>query len=438
MGHSHGHSHAQIQVPARVQRRLALSVAPFVLATIVGLALLWPEGGSGVDPGGFNTDETRATVVEIEEEVCPDIPGQEGFNCSNVTVRLDEGEASGDTFELQYTSAPRVRTIQVGDQVLVGKAQPQERQAEGAPAPAVVTPEYFFVDFDRRIPLLALSILFSVVVIALSRWRGLAALAGVAVSLLVLVRFVLPAILEGQDPLIVAMVGGATIMFVALYLAHGLNAATTTAVLGTLISLLLTGLLGLFFVDLSTFTGAGSEEAFFLQINQQQVNLQGVLLASIIIGTLGVLDDVTVTQASAVWELHRANPGYGIRNLYQAGIRIGRDHIASTVNTLVLAYAGASLPLLIIFSVSNRDLAHVLNSEIVAEEIVRTFVGSVGLVAAVPLTTGLAALVVSAASRKDDPPPAEPEGHSERSDPEAGDMSEEFRVSRHEREWRES
>lgn len=203
-------------------------------------------------------------------------------------------------------------------------------------------------------------------------------------------------------------------------------------------SLLLTGLLGLFFVDLSIFTGAGSEEAFFLQINQQQVNLQGLLLASIIIGTLGVLDDVTVTQASAVWELHRANPGYGIRNLYRAGIRIGRDHIASTVNTLVLAYAGASLPLLIIFSVSNRDLAHVLNSEIVAEEIVRTFVGSIGLVAAVPLTTGLAALVVSAASRKDEPNLGSPENHSDGSRPEAAELSEEFRVSKHEKEWRDS
>jgi uncharacterized membrane protein len=269
-------------------------------------------------------------------------------------------------------------------------------------------PPYFFVDFDRRVPLTILAVVFAVVVIALSRWRGFAALGGLAVSLLILIKFVLPAILAGSDPLSVALVGGATIMFLALYLAHGLNAATTTAVLGTLASLLLTGALALLFVNISIFTGAGSEEASFLQISQQQVNLQGLLLASIIIGTLGVLDDVTITQASAVWELHRVNPGLGARGLYRSGIRIGRDHIASTVNTLVLAYAGASLPLFILFSVSNRGLDQVLNIEIVAEEIVRTLVGSIGLVASVPITTGLAALVVTSASRpertRSDPP----------------------------------
>lgn len=237
--------------------------------------------------------------------------------------------------------------------------------------------------------------------------------------MLVLIKFVIPAILEGSDPLLVAIVGGSVIMFLALYLAHGLNAATTTAVLGTLASLLLTGLLAVFFVNISIFTGAGSEEAVFLQISQSQVNLQGLLLASIIIGTLGVLDDVTVTQASAVWELQKANPEYGIGNLYRAAIRIGRDHIASTVNTLVLAYVGASLPLLILFSVSNRPLGQILNTENVAEEIVRTLVGSIGLVASVPITTGLAALVVTNArgrsilNRSEEIPAATEDSHYE-------------------------
>ena len=442
MGHSHGHSHNAVRVPPRVQRFLLLAVAPFVAATLVGLFLLWPSGASRVNPGGFVTNETKGTVTEVQPEPCPDLPGQEGFDCATVTVRVDEGSDEGGTFGLQYTSAPTARPIQVGDHVILGKAPPQEQQVEGQPAPAAPTQDYFFVDFDRRVPLIALSILFSIVVIALSRWRGLAALAGVAISMTILVRFVLPAILDGRDPLLVAIVGGATIMFVALYLAHGLNAATTTAVLGTLISLFLTGMLGLFFVDLSIFTGAGSEEAFFLQINQQQVNLEGLLLASIIIGTLGVLDDVTVTQASAVWELHRANPGYGVRNLFHAGVRIGRDHIASTVNTLVLAYAGASLPLLIIFSISNRNITQVLNSEIVAEEIVRTFVGSIGLVAAVPVTTGLAALVVSAATQRSDPirqevAGIEPDAPAVSEEPTGAKEEETFRLSRHEREWRE-
>jgi uncharacterized membrane protein len=312
-----------------------------------------------------------------------------------VTAEIEQGKEAGESFTFDYSTGPKTRTVQTGDDIIVG-SNPDQQAVPGQPAP----PKFFFLDFDRRLPLLWLSISFSVVVIALSRWRGLAALAGLAISILVLIKFVLPAILEGSDPLAVAIVGGAVIMFLALYLAHGFNAATTTAVLGTLAALLLTGLLSLLFVNISYFTGAGSEEAAFLQISQSQVNLQGLLLASIIIGTLGVLDDVTVTQASAVWELQKANPEYGMRHLYKGAIRIGRDHIASTVNTLVLAYAGASLPLLILFSVSNRGLTQVLNTEHVAEEIVRTFVGSIGLVASVPITTGLAALVVTSAHRR--------------------------------------
>jgi uncharacterized membrane protein len=384
-------------VPESTRRVLHVALLPFAAATLVGLVLLWPGDGGRSGLGvGPPSEEYDASVTAVSRIDCPDVPGQGSFVCSEVTVELREGEDAGETFTFEYSSGARTRTIRAGDEIVVGKGgTPPPDVAPGSPAP----PEYFFVDFDRRVPLLALAIAFSLVVIALSRWRGVAALAGLGVSLTVLVKFVLPAILEGSDPLAVAIVGGAAIMFLALYLAHGLNVATTTAVFGTLASLLLTGLLAIVFVELSIFTGAGSEEAVLLQINQQQVNLEGLLLASIVIGTLGVLDDVTVTQAAAVWELHHANPAYGIRNLYRAGIRIGRDHIASTVNTLVLAYAGASLPLLILFSVSDRSLAQVVNTETVAEEVVRTLVGSIGLVASVPITTALAAWVVTGGRR---------------------------------------
>jgi uncharacterized membrane protein len=393
MGHEH--SHGPIRVPPRTQRLLLAALTPFLIATLIGLIVLWPSGKNlrlGVN--GAQTQEFGATVTHVEPRECPDVPGHENFSCSQATIRLREGPDEGDTFSLDFSSGPRTREIRTGDEVVIGRNLDQESAAQQPGSP-----RYFFLDFDRRVPLLWLAVVFSVVVIGLSRWRGLAALAGLAVSLLVLIRFVLPAILEGSDPLLVAIVGGAVIMFLALYLAHGFNAATTTAVLGTLAALFLTGALALLFVSISIFTGAGSEEAAFLQISQSRVNLQGLLLASIIIGTLGVLDDVTVTQASAVWELRKANPEYGVRNLYKGAIRIGQDHIASTVNTLVLAYAGASLPLLILFSVSNRDLGLILNSETVAEEIVRTLVGSIGLVASVPITTGLAALVVTSATR---------------------------------------
>jgi uncharacterized membrane protein len=394
MGHSH-HSHHPVRVSARARRFLLLAIAPFLVTTIVGLLVLWPEGRDfDLPQASSSRDELRASVTEVEPKECPDIPGQENFVCSTVTVELAEGEDEGDTFSFDYSTGPQTRSIKAGDSVIVGRDP-----SAGTAGPGEEASEYFFLGYDRRSPLLVLAVAFSVVVVALSRWRGLAALGGLAVSLFVLIQFVLPALLEGREPVVVALIGGATIMFLALYLAHGLSATTSTAVLGTLLSLLLTGLLAFIFVNISIFTGVGSEEAAFLEVSQQQVNLQGLLLASIIIGTLGVLDDVTVTQASAVWELHRANPEYGIRNLYRAGIRIGRDHIASTVNTLVLAYAGASLPLLILFSISNRSLGDVLNTESVAGEVVRTLVGSIGLVASVPITTGLAALVVSAGTQ---------------------------------------
>jgi uncharacterized membrane protein len=190
-------------------------------------------------------------------------------------------------------------------------------------------------------------------------------------------------------------VGSSIIMLAVLYLVHGLNARTTTALLGTLVSLGLTGVLAGVFVAASHITGLASEEATYLLAVGGRLNLSGVLLAGVVIGSLGALNDVTVTQASSVWELHAVNPALRAVDLYRSGMRIGRDHIASTVYTLVFAYAGASLPLLILFTLADRRVGDILTSEVVAEEIVRTLVGSIGLVASVPLTTALASAVVT-------------------------------------------
>lgn len=197
-------------------------------------------------------------------------------------------------------------------------------------------------------------------------------------------------------------------MLIALYMCHGLTARTSVAVLGTLVSLLLIGLLGSLFIGWAALTGNTDDNTGLIHGLYPDIDMSGLLLAGVIIGSLGVLDDVTVTQTSAVWELHEANPTLGRRALYRAAIRIGRDHIASVVNTLVLAYAGAALPLLLLFSIAQSSVADVANSELVAEEIVRTLVGSIGLVASVPVTTALAALVVSAdrPDTRDDRPEA--------------------------------
>jgi uncharacterized membrane protein len=391
-----------------------VAVAPFLIATIAGLVWLWPSGRSQTI-GSQSFVQHRGTVSEVAPKECTGgLPGGENFECATVTALLDEGPDEGEEISFDTAEARGVRKLREGDKILLG-------ESPGAP------PElrYYFADYQRDSPLLWLGLIFAGVVVALSRWRGLAALAGLALSLVVLLMFVIPAILEGASPLAVSIVGSAAIMFVALYLAHGLNARTTTAVLGTLISLGLTGLLALLFVAASRFTGLASEEATFLQVTAEQVNLEGLILGGIIIGTLGVLDDVTVTQASAVWELHIANPSYRVRDLYRSAVRIGRDHIASTVNTLVLAYAGASLPLLIVFSLSARPFGDLLTTEVVAEEIVRTLVGSIGLVASVPITTLLTAVVVS----RDAPARSRPAPRAHREEPD-------FRRPKAEEEWR--
>jgi uncharacterized membrane protein len=271
---------------------------------------------------------------------------------------------------------------------------------------------YDIADYERRAPMLLLGLVFCGIVVVLGRWRGALALGGLAVSLLVLAGFVLPSILSGHPPVLVAITGSSLVMLLALYLAHGINVRTTSAVLGTFVSLSLVAVLAVVFVNVTRRSGVASEEAMFVNIAASRINLEGLLLAGIIIGSLGVLDDVTVTQASAVWELHLANPALGARELYRSAVRIGRDHIASAVNTLVFAYAGASLPLLILFTISHSRLGDVMNGEIVAEEIVRTLVGSVGLVASVPVTTAIAAAVAASDRRTaNGPRPIPAAGH---------------------------
>ena len=258
---------------------------------------------------------------------------------------------------------------------------------------------YSFYEFKRERPLLLLLFTFVLVAAFVGRSRGIRALLALALSLLILAFFMLPAIASGSSPMLVALVGASAVMFVALYLSHGINVRTTSAVIGTVVSLGITGLVAALAVGAANFTGLADEEANYLRATSDAIDLRGLLLAGIIIGALGVLDDVTVTQSSAVWELHQADPTMGFTGLFQSAIRIGRDHIASAVNTLVLAYAGASLPLLLLFTNVGTPFGELFNGEPVATEIVRMLAGSIGLMASVPITTALTALVVTTADR---------------------------------------
>ena len=388
--HSHGHGHAghTDDVPLRTKRLLTIVVVPLILLTILGFVMLWPNQLPDIARTiELPTGLLNGTVVTVNAIPCPGLES-EALDCREADVRLTEGPDEGETVTFEVGDINAVRTVREGEKIVVARTETE---------PGAFS--YDFADVQRGGPMVVLGLIFAGVVIALGRLRGLAALAGIGISLAILIKFVLPAILAGSNPLAVAVVGSSGVMFVALYLSHGINVRTTSAVLGTLASLAITAVLGLLFVNLTNLTGFASEEATFIRVASATINLQGILLGGIIIGSLGVLDDVTVTQSSAVWELHQANPEMGAGELYRSAIRIGRDHIASTVNTLVLAYAGAALPLLILFTIAESRLGDILTGEIVAEEVIRTLVGSIGLVASVPITTALAVLVVGAPRR---------------------------------------
>ncbi|MEU6471642.1 YibE/F family protein [Streptomyces massasporeus] len=405
-GHGHSHSHGPAAPVSRHLRKvIAAILIPFAAAVLVGLAVLWPGGAPSHERTGvgFDRQTQDATVTKVVEVSCKEagasgVPPtgdtstaegssavqQEKGTCKRATIRVDSGDDKGRTFT-EIVQPDQSRQLHEGQEVVVAyePSAPKDLQ-------------YSVTDINRSLPMGLLAGIFAIAVVVVGRLRGVMALVALAISFMVLNFFILPAILQGSNPLVVAVVGASAIMLIALYLCHGLSARTSVAVLGTLISLLLIGILGSVFIDWAALTGNTDDNTGLIHGLYPTIDMSGLLLAGVIIGSLGVLDDVTVTQTSAVWELHEANPSMGWRGLYRAGIRIGRDHIASVVNTLVLAYAGAALPLLLLFSIAQSSVGTVANSELVAEEIVRTLIGSIGLVASVPVTTALAALVVSA------------------------------------------
>lgn len=272
--------------------------------------------------------------------------------------------------------------VKIGDKIIITYI----KSADGR--------EQFYVsDFVRINYLIIITAAFLIAVVVVGGVRGFSSFIGLLVSFLVLLKYIIPQIASGGNPVFVAIVGSFIILIVTLYLAHGISRRTTAAVFGTLISLIITSLLAYVFVDIAKLSGTALEEASFLSMFPgTQINLKGILLAGMIIGALGVLDDITISQAASVFELKRANKNFSFIELYFRGMRIGREHVASLVNTLVLAYAGASLPLLLLFSMSGGEPLNILlNREMIATEVVRTLVGSFGLVSAVPITTLIAA-----------------------------------------------
>ena len=378
--------------PARLVRFALLAVA---LATVAAIVLLWPEDDRPELPSGLSADSEIAEVETFTETACPG--GTEGGACGEVTIRLETGPDEGETAMIQLGDfGPPPPDLDVGDRIRVQAASDQSVPAEGvggAAPPVEIEPatSYFFVDFERRAPLLWLAIAFALLVVLFGRLRGALSLVGLAISLLIVLAFVVPAILAGEAPFAVAVAGALAVMLVTIPLAHGLGGKSLAAMLGTSLALVLTALLALLFTELADLTGYSFDEAITLQSAGIDISFEGLLLAGMVIGALGVLDDVTVSQASTVFALRRARPEASAGENFSRALDVGRDHLSATVNTLVLAYVGAALPVLLIFGSSDVSFGNAVNLEVVAREVVAMLVGSIGLIAAVPITTALAA-----------------------------------------------
>jgi uncharacterized membrane protein len=362
---------------------LLLLLAVGIIGFFLG-QLLRPVDLPDVNMSAFGSETVRARVTEIIEEGEIDLGGTvQRYQVAR--VELLDGEYRGIVMEMDYGKRGVLSNtvyLRTGDTILV---------TIGTRPDGILT--VYFVDFERATSLLWLTAIFVLVILVMSRWKGLRSVLSLAFSLLVIIGYIIPHILAGEDPLWVSITGSIILLGVTLYLTYGWNLKTHAAVVSMIFVLLITGILAVLSVFFTRLTGSGDENSLFLlQMLNTQINLRGLLLGGMIIGALGVLDDLVTTQASAVFELHHVNQSLGFRELFRAAMRIGQDHVAATVNTLVLAYAGAALPMLLMFSLGRGNYGLLVNYEFIAEEIVRTLVGSLGLVTAVPLTTAIAIL----------------------------------------------
>lgn len=372
---------------SRAGRIVLALVGLLTVAVIAAMVVLWPSGESAVAPVTVGSTD-RAEVVGVEREACEQ--SQTAEPCQILTIELRTGIDEGRRFPLTLPGTDAAPEVQEGDRIKV------LANAPGVEAAAGDVEAYAFSDFERGRPVALLAIVFAVLVIALGRVKGMLSLIGLGLSLIVVLQFIVPAILDGSPPLLVAIVGGMAVMLATLLLTHGIGPTSLAAALGAAGALTVIALLAVVMVGAAHLTGFSSEESTLLLTGQDgptTLSLEGLVLAGIVIAALGVLDDVCVSQASTVVALRRANPAQSFRRLFGEAMRVGRDHLSATVNTLVFAYVGAALPILLIFETQRTTLGQAVGRESVAEELVGMLVGSIGLILAVPVTTALAALL---------------------------------------------
>lgn len=393
MAHSHGHSHgghdAEVEVEALPRMVLTVSLVLVAVVTVVGVVLWWPDRAAVEKLQGSQEFVADGVVFETAEvtsvaEPCSAEEQADGQaeDCNTASARLTSGPDAGSEVAVEISTPMATSGLEAGDEVELSRT---EREGEA---------KYAFFDVKRGPPLALLVGLFVVCVVAVARLRGLMAVLGLGFAGAVVWLFLLPGLLSGEPAAGVALVSSMLILYVVLYTTHGLSVRTSVALAGTLAGVAVTALIGTIAIGGSRLSGLGSESGQTLSSLDGDLDLQSLLVAAVIIAGLGALNDVTITQASAVWELRSVGPSTSRWDVFRGAMRIGRDHVASTIYTIVFAYVGAALTLLLVIQLYDRTFFSLLTTEQMAGEIVATMAAGIGVVLAMPITTIIGALTV--------------------------------------------
>lgn len=334
---------------------------------------------------GYSSETVTAQVLSIVEQGSVEM-GDITQTYQIANLRILEGAYQGQEFSIDYGKRYLLSTdylLSPNEKILVSIAQMPDGNVT-----------VLFVDFVRTNSLLILGIVFVFICVLVSGWKGVRSILGIGLSFLVIVYYIIPQIMAGKNPILVSLIGSIFFLAATQYLVYGWTLKTHIALSGILLSILFTGFIAVLFVDFARLNGMGDESAMYLMQQSSHMNVKNLLIAGIIIGSLGILDDLVIGQTSAVIEIYRANPDMNFNDRLMRSMNVGKDHIAATVNTLVLAYLGASLSAFLLFSTSNVHITTLLNFNYLAEEIVRSLVGTIGLFTAVPITTFIACWIV--------------------------------------------
>ena len=404
MGHGHTHlSKEQLAEATSSKAKWILIISLLVIfgATVIGVIHYWPQESalasirqnSGFDAAGVTYES--ALINQIRDQCQhasssgnPSAPQQ--FTCKSMTVKLLTGPEAGQERDIDVVGPPAQSGLTQGDRVTLMRN------------PTQGTVLYSMSGIDRTPIVIAMGLIFVIAVLAVARWKGFWALIGLGFSILVLTTFMLPALATGDSGVMIGFIGSMAIMFVVIYVAHGFSLRSSAALMGTMLGLLISTGLGAIAVWFGRLSGYLSEEEMSLSARVPGLDFRELLVATMIVAGLGVLNDVTITQASAVWELRAAAPNLSRKEIFSAGMRIGRDHIASTIYTIVFAYAGAALSTLLLLTLFyNRPIYDLLDTEQFGGEVLRTLASATGLVLSVPITTGLSVLMIKGAHQSE-------------------------------------